>query len=183
MTHLQTTMRIIVDVDPALAGDMSPELQRRLARGLRVRTCYRGVRIDGLPCPYGHHTPIFTSSREAVRYLHELSDVEAEFAQRTGGADTAIGRWMLDRAAFLRCAAECLIDHRLLLWPDEVDMLAVYAHGADCGISARQHSRNYRRLSLALRRAGQLLQACAGATDKLSGSLRQQTSHLATVHK
>lgn len=110
-------LHITVEVDPALAGDLHDTLRAKLARGLRVSTCYRGVRVDGLPGMSRHGAPIFTTCSDAIMRLHELADIQAEFAERVGTASTATGRYMLDRAAFLRLAAAELLRRRRQLWP------------------------------------------------------------------
>lgn len=112
-------LHITVEVDPALAEGMHPDLLAKLARGLRVSTCYRGVRVDGLPGMTRRAVPIFTSSADAVMHLHSLADTQVEFAANVGAASNATGRWMLDRAAFLRLAAGELIRRRRQLWPAE----------------------------------------------------------------
>lgn len=112
-------LRITVEVDPALAGDLHDTLREKLARGLRVSTCYRGVRVDGLPGMSSFGAPIFATCSDAVMQLHSLADIQAEFAGRVGLTSTATGRFMLDRAAFLRLAAAELLRRRRQLWPAE----------------------------------------------------------------
>lgn len=112
-------LKITVEVDPALARTMSPEQRERLARGVRVSTCYGGVRVDGLPGMSRYGIPVFASSSDAVLFLHELADVQAGCVVRASLGNTATGRWMLDRAAFLRLAAGELVRRQAQLWPAE----------------------------------------------------------------
>jgi hypothetical protein len=110
-------LHIVVEVDPALAEGMHADLLAKLARGIRVSTCYRGVRVDGLPGMTRHAAPIFTSSADAVLHLYRLADTQTEFADRIG--TNATERYHRDRAAFLRLAAGELIRRRRQLWPAE----------------------------------------------------------------
>ena len=112
-------VNITVEVDPALVVGCLPSLLEKLARCVRVSTCYRGVRIDGLPGMSRHGVPVFESCSDAVMRLHDLADIQAEFAARVGLLSTATGRYMLDRAAFLRLVAAELIQRRPQLWPGE----------------------------------------------------------------
>lgn len=113
-------LHITVEVDPTLADGLHDTLREKLARGLRVSTCYRGVRVDGLPGMTRFGAPIFVTCSDAVMKLHTLADIQAEFAERVGLASTATGRYMLDRAAFLRLAAAELLRRRRQLWPAEL---------------------------------------------------------------
>lgn len=125
MTH---SFNITVEVDPALAEGMRGDLLAKLARGVRVSSCYRGVRVDGLPGMSRFGVPVFAACSDAVMRLHELADIQAEFAVRVGVESTATGRFMLDRAAFLRCVAAELLQRRAQLWPTEspVDVAVVF---------------------------------------------------------
>jgi hypothetical protein len=110
-------LRIIVEVDPALADGMHPSLSTKLARGIRVTSCEHGVCVDGLPGHSRHAATTFASSSAAVMTMHSLADIEAEFAVHHGGSETTTGRYMLDRAAFLRLAAGELVRRQRQLWP------------------------------------------------------------------
>lgn len=110
-------LHITVEVDPALADGLHDEFCSKLARGLRVSTCYGGVRVDGLPGMTRHGAPIFVTCSDAILKLHTLADIQAEFAERVGLVNTATGLYMLDRAVFLRLAARELLKRRRMLWP------------------------------------------------------------------
>jgi hypothetical protein len=109
-------LRIIVELDLVLADGMHIELASKLARGIHVTSCERGVCVDGLPGHGRHAAPTFASSSAAVMCMHNLADIEAEFAVHHGGDETATGRYMLDRSAFLRLAAGELVRRRRTLW-------------------------------------------------------------------
>lgn len=112
-------LKIIVEVDPELANAVPPSLAEKLARGIRASPCRGGVRVDGLPGMTRHGVPVFASCSDAVMFLYELADIQADGALRLGGGpSTATGRYMLDRAMFLRLAAAELLRHRCQLWID-----------------------------------------------------------------
>lgn len=110
-------LRIIVEVDPALAQGMHTSLTSKLARGIRISPSAAGVRVDGLPGHGRHAAPTFATSSAAVMCMHSLADIEAEFAVHHGGSETATGRYMRDHAAFLRLAAGEIVRRQRELWP------------------------------------------------------------------
>jgi hypothetical protein len=105
--------KIVVEVDPALADGMSSGLVARLAQGVTVSTCYRGVRVDGLT-----RRPRVFGSVAALTDLLAVARAQVDFVKRTDITSTATGRWMLDRAMFYRLVAQELFSHRHELWPE-----------------------------------------------------------------
>lgn len=112
-------LRIIVEVNPALAEGMHASLTSKLARGIRVSPTAAGVRVGGLPGHSKHTAPTFATSGAAVMCMHNLADIEAEFAVHHGGSETATGRYMRDRAAFLRIAAGEIVRRQRELWTEQ----------------------------------------------------------------
>lgn len=117
-------LRIVVDIDPALAVGMSPALVQRLARGVVAVSCDRGVKIVGLPGVPRDAALVLPSMSIAVAYLHGMAEGQHALAELSGGAGTATGRWLLDRAAFLRLVAQELVQRRAWLWPESVPVAA-----------------------------------------------------------
>lgn len=113
MTH---RLRIVVEVDPELVDGLDAGLVHRLARGVIVSTRGGHVQIDGLP---GWPSMVFATLTQAVMHVHALAENKVATAEHLGGVETATGRWMLDRAAFLRLVAQELVQRREWLWPVE----------------------------------------------------------------
>ena len=112
------TLRIRVEVDPALVADLEPECVDILRVGVLVSPCYRGVRIEG-PCML----PIVaTSLHAAVTALHDNADMCERVAAMSNSwtypGHLAYRRWLQDVAAFYRLVAEVLVQRSAKLWPD-----------------------------------------------------------------
>ena len=105
-------MKVIVEVSPELAAGMSDSQRARLARGLSISSCYRGIRIDGFQEPQ-----ILDTLGNAVMFLLNVSATERALSLSCGGQETATGLWRHDRAEFFRLAAEALFSHQNLFWP------------------------------------------------------------------
>ena len=118
---MSKVLHITVAVDAELAGDLHRDLLVKLARGITARSCYGGVVIDGLP-GFGRTPPIFASSDEAIAAVLRVAEVQVAFAENVGLTSTATGRYMLDRATFLRLACDDIAEHRTRLWPGETSV-------------------------------------------------------------
>lgn len=110
-------LRIRVDIDPVLAADMHPWHVQRLAQGVLVRSCYRGVRIRWCSdWDVGH---CYASLGDALADLSTLADMYERLAEMASGLATPNGRRWHDLAGLLRVTGQVLAQHKDRLWPAE----------------------------------------------------------------
>jgi len=106
------TLRVIVEVDPALVGGDDHTLARALERGHVFSACKGGVRW---------RRQILRSPDEAVDAIAGEARQLLTQSLAAGGDSTATGRWLHDRARLAIYAARSLHARRRKFWP---------AHGA-----------------------------------------------------
>lgn len=100
------TLRVCVDVDPALLSDDS-RFRRKLARGHLFRACYRGLAYRGR---------VFTSLDSALAALELEAEKLAVQHHAAGGPATATGLYLLDRVALTLHASHYLRAHAGRFW-------------------------------------------------------------------
>ncbi len=107
MNLLLRSLRVCVDVDPALIDD--PTYARKLARGHRFVACSGGLVYKGT-----RHR----SLESALQALGTEAERLATQALASGGEDTATGRYLLDRTRLALLAAQHLVRRAARFWPE-----------------------------------------------------------------
>jgi hypothetical protein len=113
---MSANLHVYVEIDPALSEGMSAGLLRRLEQGIYIAPFVDGrVRFEGLRFDTAL---VFDSFVAAVEALHVQAENDETLARLSGGSSTATGRWLSDKAAFLRIVAQEVVQRRARLWPD-----------------------------------------------------------------